>query len=63
MVNEEEVGETSTNLSLASLPFHVVVDLHAGRTPQPVKFKAITVFSAGALLIFGGILQCEMCVY
>ena len=49
MVNEEEGGEVSTNLSLASLPFHVVADLHAGRTPEPVKFKAISALSAGKL--------------
>jgi hypothetical protein len=47
MVNEEDNGVESTNLSLASLPFHIVADLHAGRTPDPVKFKAISAFTAG----------------
>lgn len=46
MANEEEGTEVSTNLALASLPFHVVADLHAGRTPTPVKFKAVSAFNA-----------------
>ena len=47
MVSEEDGGEGAGNLVITSLPFHVVADLHAGRTPEPVKFKSITVFSAG----------------
>ena len=52
MANEEEGTEVSTNLALASLPFHVVADLHAGRTPTPVKFKAVSAFNAGIYFNF-----------
>lgn len=46
LIADDDLEEQQNNLVLSSLPFHIIADLDAGRTPQPVKFKNISVFCA-----------------